>query len=191
VRIKENDPVAGVSGFYGLGLVVNVSGLIAADRKTIVNGNIYTATMSDDTEFPLKPVGVSEQTNFLLFKPTLPEKVDPKNTYVFTPAILGDTAPQLGQTLIGLGGDSVNAVVVGRVVSLDIRDFVQGTTTTKYLAGIETDLATKDIVPGSPLFNLSGDVVGLKHTPDNLKLFLPVSVLKKDIATLTEATKSQ
>jgi S1-C subfamily serine protease len=72
-----------------------------------------------------------------------------------------------------------------------MKDMTIGTTTTKYLGGIETDLATKDLYTGSPLFNLSGDVVGMKITGESSKTFVPVSLLRKDINSLSEVSKTQ
>jgi S1-C subfamily serine protease len=181
VRIHEKDGVTSISTFYGIGLVISKDGLIAADRKTITAINIYTAIMSDNVEFKLVPMGVSKDTNFLLFKAVLPEKGP---AYAFIPASLGDATPKLGQTLIGLGGDESNSVAVGRVLSLDMKDSGVGTSTVKYLAGINTDISTTDLVPGSPVFNLSGDVVGMRLSLNDPKSFTPVSILKKELPDL-------
>ena len=188
VRIKERDPVLAVSTFYGIGLVVSKDGLISADKKTIVAGNSYSITTSDGVEFPLTPTGVEKQTNFILFRAVQPVSTSTK-AYTFVPAVFAETEPKLGQTLISLGGDIANAVSVGRVVYLEIKESTIGTTTTKYLGSIETDLSTKDVVSGSPLFNLSGDVVGIRLSSDTYKLFTPISLLKKELVVLTELVK--
>ncbi len=181
VRINVKDAVLGTDTFYGIGLVVNKDGTISADREPIVSANKYSATMSDGTVFELTPQNPELQTNFILFKPKLPEKT----TYPFSPAVFSSVEPKLGQTVIGLGGDTTNAVGVGRVVSLSMKDSGVGTTTTKILANIETDLSSKDLVTGSPLFDLSGDLVGIELSLDPVKTFTPVAFLKKDLVTLT------
>ena len=104
---------------------------------------------------------------------------------------MSDGEPKLGQTLIGLGGDSENAVAVGRIVSLEMRESGTGSTTVRYLSGLNTDLSTENIVSGSPLFNLSGDVVGMKTSPEVSRLFTPSSILKKEITILSEVTKDE
>lgn len=193
VRIKDK----GMEGttFYGIGLVISKDGLIATDRKALTQGDIYMATMSDGTEFTLSPVGGDKQTNFILFKANLISKnadgKEVKSSYVFSPAVLSDAEPKLGQTLIGLGGETENSVAVGRVVSLETKESGVGTSTTKYLSGINTDVSTKEIVSGSPLFNLSGDVVAIKTSPDLSKLFTPGSILKKEINVLIEPVKTE
>ena len=195
VRIKEKDSLTNITDFYGIGLVMNKEGFIATDRKTITGSNIYTAVMSDETEFTLTPIGLDKQTNFILFNANIPPKTsdgkDIKNPYIFSPAVLSDGEPKLGQTLIGLGGDSENAVAVGRIVSLEMRESGTGSTTVRYLSGLNTDLSTENIVSGSPLFNLSGDVVGMKTSPEVSRLFTPSSILKKEITILSEVTKDE
>lgn len=187
VRIKEKDGAVGTVSFYGIGLVLTKEGLIVADRKYIPTGNTYTVIMSDGKEFPLVPMGTDKQTNFILFKANQGDK----NSYVFSPAKLGDYDPKLGQTVIALGGDDTNAVTVGRVISLDMKESGIGTSTTKYLSGINTDVSTKELVDGSPAFNLSGDVVGFKLSADSSKTFVPVSILKKEQSALFESSKIQ
>ncbi len=192
-RITEADSIG--KSFYGIGIVVSKEGLIAADRKTIDLQHVYTAEMSDGTELILTPQGVGKETNFITFKGVLPEKKDvstttPKAVYTFMPAVFGDVSAKLGQTLIGLGGSSKNVVAVGRVVSLDTKTSGTGTSTTQTLVGINTDIANKDLVNGSPVFNLSGDLVGVRLSTDTAGSFTPIAVLKKEIPLLTEPPKN-
>jgi S1-C subfamily serine protease len=189
VRIEEKDTFSGTVSFYGMGLVVSKEGLILADRKIINSANVYTATMSDDTKIVLNATGVEKQTNFIMFKPKVVEGETSK--YVYTPATISDTEPKLGQTLISVGGSTTNTIALGRALTLNTKDLVVGTTTTKYLSTIDTDLPTKDLLSGSPLFNLSGDVVGLKPAGDSGKIFVSSVVLKREIASLTEASKTE
>ena len=180
VRIQEKD-AASVITFYGMGLIVTKDGLIAADRKTITAVNIYTAITNDGTVLPLTPTGVDKQTNFILFKTVAPEKTP----YVFVPVTLSASIPKLGQTVISLGGDTSNAVSVGRVTSLLMKDSGTGTTTTQYLDSIDTDVSTKDLVNGSPVLNLSGEVIGVALSDDTSKSFTPIAMLTKELLVLT------
>lgn len=188
VRIEETDALTGDKTFYGIGLVVTKEGLIVGDRKTIAQNNSYVSIMSDGTKFSISPVGTDKQTNFILFKSQVASST---KSYVFSPAKFSESDPNLGQTVISVGGNATNAVAIGRTVSLVQKDLTVGTTTTKYLGSIETDLSTKDLVTGSPLFNLSGDVIGMKITGEASKTFVPVALLKKDISTLSEPAKTQ
>ena len=188
VRIYEKDSVTLLSSLYGIGLVVNKDGLIATDRKSINEVSVYSAVMNDRVEFKLVPQGISKDTKFILFKVVIPEKAPP---YTFIPASLSDTQPKLGQTLISLGGKDTNAVSVGRVTSLDMKESGTGTSTIKYLANISVDISTKDLVSGNPLFNLSGDIVGIKIGDDESKNFVPIALFKKELTVLQESVKTQ
>lgn len=189
VRIEERDSVLETNSLYGIGLVVSKDGLMVTDRKTITSTNTYTAVMSDDTRIPLSALGVDKQTNFILFKSVLSSTT--KSAYTFIPATFAGGEPKLGQTVISVGGDKVNTVAIGRTVSLVVKDLTVGSTTTKYLSSIDTDLSTKDLIKGSPLFDLSGNVVGMKISSDISKSFVPTALLKKDIDTLSGLTKTQ
>ncbi len=210
VRINEKDGVALTISFYGIGLVVSKDALIVTDRKTIIANNTYVATMSDGTVFFLSPLGLDKTTNFILFKANQSVKLAENNTdstgqnssqtaltaqtsktnYVFVPAIFSGEEAQLGQTVVALGGEVNNAVAVGRVTSLDMKSSGTGTTTTKYIVAINTDISAKDLTDGSPIFNLSGDIVGIKLSLDNSKSFTPISVLKKELGILIEPPKT-
>ena len=168
--------------------MVNKEGLISADRKEISQTSGYNAGTAYGQEFQLTPIGVNKQTNFILFKVNSGVGSSTKNS--FTPAIFGTNEPKLGQTLISLGGDLANSVSVGRVISLDQKDLKVGSTTTKYLTSINTDVATKDLVDGSPIFDLSGNLLGMKLSSDPLKSFTPISVLQKEIIELTQTSKT-
>jgi S1-C subfamily serine protease len=186
VRIVEKDPVDTVL-FYGIGLVVGTDGVIAANRKPIVQSNAYVATMSDGTTFTLMPINPEKKSDIILFKVNSSEK-KADSTYIFAPAVLGDAEPKLGQTVVTVGGEEKNDIAVGRISSLETKNI--GTTTAKYVTSIDTDLIFKDIESGSPLLNLTGSVIGIKLSSDTTKSFTPIALLKKELQALSE-TKSQ
>lgn len=186
VRIREKNNIL-TEIFYGIGVVISKDGLIMADRKTIFRDSIYTAEMSDGTELVLSPIGVDKNTNIIIFRAVQPEKAE--KPYVFSPSMLSDTEPKLGQTLVSIGGNETNSIAVGRVSFFNIKESTVGTTTTKYVSGIDMDIIAKDIVSGSPLINLSGDIVGLSLLGGSSKSFIPISMIKKEIAILNELTK--
>lgn len=187
VRIEERDSYTDVTSFYGMGLVVSKDGHILADRKTINTANVYTAILSDETKVNISATGIEKQTNFIMFKPVAVE--GDKSNVVYNPAKISNAEPKLGQTLISVGGDNTNTIAIGRALALYTKDLTVGTTTSKYLSTIDTDLPTKDLLSGSPLFNLSGDVVGMKPAGDSGKVFVSAVVLNREIALLTEASK--
>ncbi len=183
VRIKQKVAETGESHFYGIGLVVSKDGSITADRQDIAKDDTFSATLSDGTVVGLTPTGLDKQTNFIVFKAVQPTSTSTKPVN-FVPAILGVNEPQLGQTLISLGGDTSNAVSIGRAINLNMKDSGTGSSTIKYLSSIEADVASKDLVDGSPIFNLSGEIVGIKLASDSSKTFTPIAVLKKELNSL-------
>ena len=88
---------------------------------------------------------------------------------------------QLGQTVVGIGGEGSNAVTVGRVVSLGVKDSTIGTTTVKYISSISTDASFKNILEGSPFFDLSGNLVGLKLSVTDNGVFTPIALVSKEM----------
>ena len=176
VRISETDANGYVS-FYGIGVIMDKDGTIATSQKNIASDSIYSAKFSDGAEWKLVPLGLNISTAGMFFKVNLP----PKTIYTFFPAEVSVADLQLGQTVIGLGGESTNFVAVGRVVSLDMKDQGVGTTTTKYVSAIETDTSFKNILDGSPFFNLSGDLVGLKLSQTGNGVFSPIATISRDL----------
>ncbi len=180
IRIRERNPFTDEKFFYGIGIVVSKDGIIVADRKEVLATNVYTGTLSDGATMQLIPQGIDKQTNFIAFK------VDPEDLQKIslTPATFSEAEPQLGQTFISLGGEVSNSISVGRTISLITKEKEVGTSTTKYISGINTDVSSKDIVDGSPLLNLSGDIAGIKLLNDDLKTFTVVSILRKELPEL-------
>jgi len=183
VRVNEKDDQGNTVGLYGIGLVVSRDGQIVAVKKTITAGNSYWGTLSDGTILELNPLGVDRKTNFILFVPLKQNQVKS-----LVPASFSDKDPQLGQSVITLGGETQNAVAVGRVSFLNIKDT---STTTKSVVSIETDIQSRDGVVGSPLFNFSGDIVGIQFTRESSKSFDPVNILNRELPILTSSQKNQ
>ncbi|MFZ2523397.1 MAG: trypsin-like peptidase domain-containing protein [Minisyncoccia bacterium] len=184
VRISERNPFTDVTSFYGIGIILTKEGLLAADRKTVLKTNIYSATLSDGTVVKVEPQDIEKQTNFIIFK------VEDSTKLTFISASLSDVDTKLGQTLISVGGMDSNSIAVGRVVSFNMKETLVGTSTTKYVAGINTDGSSKDLVNGSPLLNLSGDIVGVRLSNDELRTFTTISTLKKELSGLIEPAES-
>lgn len=183
VRINERNSISDAKSFYGIGLIINKDGLIVADRKSISSIIVYTATLDDGKEVTLTPQGVDKQTDFILFK-VVPANNVSIASYGLVPAVFSDKEVKLGQTLTSLGGEQSNSVSVGRVISLDVKESGTGTSTIKYLSSINTDISATNLENGSPIFNLTGEIVGVKTSHNSSKSFTPVALLKKDLGTL-------
>jgi hypothetical protein len=157
VRIHAVSTDGKTDNLYGLGIIVSSEGIIATDNQPISTAMNYTAVMSDGTSMPLVALTPPKdsQVGFFKAKPTAP--------YTFKPASLSASDLQLGQTVIVIGGDTQNAVAVGRVSSLNTQTLpTLGTSTpVSYVSSVVTDTAPADDVSGAPIISLSGDIVGL------------------------------
>lgn len=191
VRVNERDGQGNIVGLYGIGLIVSREGHVVSVRRAITAGNSYWGTLSDGTTLELNPLplptGVDKKMNFIVFVPLKQNQIN--NPLVS--ASLSDSVVQLGQSVISLGGDTDNAVAVGRISFLSVKETSLASTTTKTLVSIDTDIQSRDIVLGSPLFNFSGDIVGIQMNNENSKSFSPISLLRKELSTLTSPQKTQ
>lgn len=179
VRIRARSSTLGVDNFYGLGVFVSNEGIIATDKKTISEVMEYVAIAYDGTEIPLVSVAVTKSSpvNFFLAKP--------KVEYKFNFVNLSSAEPKLGQSVLVIGGDTINAISTGRITTVNIKD--NGSTTPKTLLSIEADITPKDLVYGAPLITLSGDVLGISLSDmPNSKTYFPASLLKKEISLIGE-----
>ncbi len=167
-----------VSGLvYGVGTIISPSGLIVSSTRDIFNENgRYKATMSDKTEIGLRHLGQSSDKTAVFFKVVTEKDVAFNGVSVD----LSSTEVKLGQSVITLEGESHSTVSIGRVSAFLYSD--PADTTTKY--GLETDIIHKYLVVGSPLFNLSGELVGIRSsrvTASNSLAYISVASLQADI----------
>jgi S1-C subfamily serine protease len=184
VRIREKNDELGINNFYAMGLVVNTEGLIITDKKLVSDVMKYSAILSDGQEVPLVSASsLNKKSSFGFFL------AKPKDKIMFYPALIASSEPKLGQSVISIGGDSRNAISVGRVASLSYKD-QESTTTPKTLSSIETDFSPVDGVFGSPIISLSGEVLGINISDvSSSKVFTPSGFIKKEIG-LFENSKS-
>ncbi len=172
VRIRDI-----ANNFYGIGTILSPGGLVVTPTRDSFNERgRYTATLFDKTDFVLDYLGQDEKRSVVFFK------IVPKDGTSFsgTPVTVGNLELKLGQSVITLEGQENNTISIGRMSSFLYSD--QADPTTQY--GFETDIIHKSSVVGSPLFNLSGELVGMRSgrtTPSNSPIYLPVSLLKSAI----------
>ena len=183
VRIQEKNPLEDTTNFFAFGILVNKNGQIAVPKKEITSGNEYVATLFDGTLLDLNPVGVDRNTSYILFVPLKPIN----NKTSFIPVTFANSDPQLGQNVISIGGNTVNAIAVERVISVGTKIGTVGSTTGKFISSIDTDISSKDIVFGSPIFTISGDIIGIENSVDVSKTFTSINVLKRDLPTLIQS----
>jgi S1-C subfamily serine protease len=193
VRIytNTNDPQARV--FVGLGTIMTKEGLIATgDVFADIQGK-YLIT-ADGVKFHYVSVLKKPKDNQFYFLKVIQEE---KNPVTFTPVALADSNTlKIGQSIIAWGGEVRNAVSTGIISSLideqgkvEVASTTSATTTNTVktqVVGIMTNNNLIDSIPGGPLLNLYGEVVGIRVNA-NLSgkyTFLPVNILKKEVVGL-------
>ncbi|OHA35225.1 MAG: hypothetical protein A3H73_01900 [Candidatus Taylorbacteria bacterium RIFCSPLOWO2_02_FULL_50_120] len=173
VRIQEKTGDGHV-GFAGLGLIVSRDGFLAADigiayRKADGAGNAiaetYQALFPNGRVFPLNIAYSDQNAGLIFFQVLLQEKEKGVYRLVMPQFNLGDL--KLGQAVVALSGADSDAVSTGIISNLVERTAAKpsdGSTTTpqtfKELIAIKTDIRSTELVSGSILLNLSGEVIG-------------------------------
>lgn len=177
-------------GFAGIGLLSSAEGLIVSDfgvvfqKEDEAGGLIpetYIGVFSDGARLPLSVVRLDKDAGLVALRPApRPEEKDAKKddkkeaSSAFTSATFGSAEPKLGQAVIAIGGTENSAVFTGIISHLERTQrspqetMATGTpptatTTTPFvsLVAIRTDLQGGELVRGSILLNLSGEVIGI------------------------------
>jgi len=174
--------------FIDLGTIISKEGLIVTgDVFADINGR-YMVTVDNNKFYNV--VVLPQKTNGQLYFLKIVQ--DPKNIVDFNPVTFSDSnGLKLGQTVIAWGGQEQNSVSAGIVSSLiNNPDLVATTTATSTgalaskISAINTNISLIDSLPGGPLLNLYGEVVGLRinNTISDKNNFLPSNILKQEVA---------
>lgn len=182
VRISKNGPTAGQQIPVSVGVVVKNDGTILTDKRFVTNDDELRAVLPGIAEpVAFKIIGTAAGTNALYVMPDLRDG-DSKN---FVPMPLATEVPQLGQTVIAVGGKDKEAVSIGRINLLDHESGVASATSTKAVALVQTDTPLRDTIPGSILINLNGAMLGFEiydRTNGQESSYTAVGILKKEKA---------
>jgi S1-C subfamily serine protease len=152
--------------FYSIGIVVSSDGLIISDLRTASPKDLYTVILPDGTSLNAHSVSVGTADNLGVFK------VDPNQIKkVFSTVIFSASEPKLGQSVIAIEGKDKNTVALGRVLGIQTQEEKNSEgQIIKVAYSINTDISPSGEIPGAPLFNLSGELVGIKNSNDDLSL---------------------
>ena len=183
VRLKTRG-ADGTDVFVGLGLVVSDSGLVVSDIKTYNPGFAYSVYFDDGKVYSSKEV-LADNENGLVFMSLSFLKND-TGKHTFYPIKLGDSLKlKLGQTVISISGRESNSISIGRVKQLYTGEG-------KSLISIETDIPISRNIFGSPIMNLSGEVVGLEipQTEGDINYaYMPITKITKTLPSVLEKLK--
>src|SRR3989338_3959910 len=200
VRIREKTGDGNIR-FAGLGLVVSREGLLAADlsvayRKSDSAGNSiaesYQALFPDGRIFPLNIAYSDQSTGLIFFQVLLQDKEKGVYRFVMPQFNMGEL--KLGQAVVALSGDESNAVstgIISNLVQKAVQKPIDNSTTTphvvKELVAIKTDIRASELVSGSILLNLRGEVIGFNTCAfgGNRNTFLPIQEVIDALSKVT------
>lgn len=176
----------GTPSTVGLGIVVSSNGTIAYSLSSFNPSASYDMVFHDGKIYPTGKVYVDNQNNLVFVTVNIPKNDTSK--YIFYPAILGNSDTlKIGQSLIAINGKESNAVAIGRVRQLELGE------DKKTVKAIISDIPIIKSYSGSPVLNLSGEVVGLElgaSEGDSYNSYLPVNLVKSaTISALAELAK--
>jgi S1-C subfamily serine protease len=158
----------------GLGLVVSADGTIVTDLRSYNAASSYTVLFSDGKIYSAGKVFVNNENGLVFMKISVSQNENPK--YVFYPAKFGDSDTlKIGQTLVAISGKDSNAASIGRVFQLKFAE------DKKTVTNIFSDIKISKSHLGSPVLNLSGEIVGLEAPfleTDTEYSYLPINVVK-------------
>ncbi len=146
---RDQPPEEGV----GSGFIVSSDGYILTNTHVVDNATRVTVRLTDRREFQAKVVGSDDKSDVALLK------IEAKNL----PTVrIGDPSKlRPGEWVVAIGSpfNFQNSVTAG-IVSALARE-VRGGSAYNYVNFIQTDVAVNPGNSGGPLFNLSGEVVGI------------------------------
>lgn len=138
--------------FAGIGVVLDDRGQIAADASAIGESADANLVLSDGTSVRAF-VRHRDSVNGIAY---LVASTSTSPVIHWTPIGIATQHVVLGQTVVSLSGKSVPRIGSGLAVAL----FYSGTASTSPQI-IETDIAASSIMPGSPLIDTTGALVGI------------------------------
>ena len=137
-------------GGVGSGFIVSPDGYILTNAHVVANANEVTVRLTDKREFKAKVIGVDRRTDVALIKiegGALP-----------TVRIGNSSQTKVGEWVAAIGSPFgfENSVTSG-IVSAKARSLPSD----NYVPFLQTDVAVNPGNSGGPLFNMSGEVIGI------------------------------
>ncbi len=146
------------SASLGSGFIIDPSGIVVTNNHVIANAEQITVTLSDDTTLQAEVIGRDGVTDLALLK------VEPKTP--LPAATWGDsTKAKVGDWILAIGNPfGLGGTVTSGIISATARDIHSG----PYDDFLQTDASINRGNSGGPMFNLTGDVIGI-----NTAIFSP------------------
>jgi hypothetical protein len=159
------------SAVSGLGVVVNARGTVMADKASIAGLTENAGTYANGTEYRLAVVQSQVDGDLVFLDPIVPAVQ--ASSSAFIAASIG-AFPKLGVMAASLGGTDAGTLGIG-VVDQIITDASSTPT------AISTTILPSKVLPGSPLFDISGDLIGIRTSSfvsNQGTLFYPMAPIR-------------
>src|SRR5437868_3447984 len=145
------NPPASRAASLGSGFIVDPSGIVVTNNHVIANAEQITVTFADDSTLQAEVIGRDTVTDLALLK------VEPKTP--LPAATWGDsTKAKVGDWVLAIGNPfGLGGTVTGGIISATARDIHSG----PYDDYLQTDASINRGNSGGPMFNLSGEVIGI------------------------------
>lgn len=142
---RERDSIS-----YGSGFIISSDGYIMTNSHVVLNAQQILVKLTDKRELKAKLVGIDKRTDVALLKV---EGKDLPTVKIGNPGTL-----KVGEWVAAIGAPfGFDNTVTAGIVSAKGRNLPDDT----YVPFIQTDVAINPGNSGGPLFNLSGEVVGI------------------------------
>src|SRR3989338_438384 len=166
----------------GTGFIATSDGLVLTNKHVVMEeGAEFTVIMNNGNKYPAKVLAKDPMQDIAILK------IEKTNL----PAVkLGDSdSIEVGQTVVAIGnalGEFKNTVSTGVVSGLFRTVTASGGGMTETLDDlIQTDAAINPGNSGGPLFNLSGEVIGINTAmsqgAENISFAIPINKAKRDL----------
>jgi len=156
VQIQDYGVANSVSG---LGVVVNGRGIVMTDKSNIAGLNKIAIAYPNGHSYGAAPVETQSNGDIVFLQPFLATDqsflASATSTAFFNPISLANF-PKLGETVASLGGTDAGTLSIGVVDKL----ISAGASST--LSAVSTTIDLSKVLPGSPLFDIYGNLIGLQ-----------------------------
>ena len=143
-------PRGGIARGLGSGFIVSPEGYILTNSHVVDGASEVTVKLTDRREFKARVIGADRKSDIAVIK------IDAKNLPVVS---LGSAEKvNVGEWVVAIGSPfGFDNTVTAGIVSAKARTLPSET----YVPFIQTDVAVNPGNSGGPLFNLSGEVIGI------------------------------
>ncbi len=184
VRIKSQGGNA--DSVTGLGIIVSPDGVVLTDKASVSGMGDLVARLYDGKELPIHVIQSQIDGDIVFAVINIPK--DKKDSIHLSPIKFASSV-KLGQSVFSLHGKNINSLEQGIIKTVDDNNSSNALT---LVSPILTSIDSSNIDIGSPLFTISGEVIGIETTTfkDNKEkdksIFYPINALKPSIPVISK-----